>query len=146
LGKNYKKIVRDHKKKMTQVAHVVVPERIIGDEEPILGFEEKNKLGGIPASAGIFKGKACVISRVEDFPKMKNDQVLVIPYSDVGWTPLFAKAGAVVAESGGMLSHSAIIAREYGLPAVVSVSGAMTIRNGRLVTVDANNGIVYLHD
>jgi pyruvate,water dikinase len=146
LGQGYKKIVQFHKKRMAQYADAVVPERIIGDEEPILGIEEKNKLAGIPASAGFYKGKACVISRVEDFPKMKTGQILVIPYSDVGWTPLFAKAGAVVAESGGMLSHSAIIAREYGLPAVVSVSGAMTIRSGRFLSVDANNGIVYLHD
>jgi pyruvate,water dikinase len=146
FSQDYKKIVRMHKKKMAQYAKAVVPERIIGDEEPLLDLEETKKLAGIPASAGYFKGKASVIKQVEDFHKMKKGHILIIPYSDVGWTPLFAKAGAVVAESGGMLSHSAIIAREYGLPAVVSVAGAMSIKDGRLLTVDANNGTVYLHD
>lgn len=143
---NFKKQVDFHKKHMALYAEAHVPERIIGDEEPILNFEEKNKLTGIPASAGYFKGRACVIRKVEDFPRMKSGLILVIPYSDVGWTPLFAKAGAVVAESGGMLSHSAIIAREYGLPAIVSVAGAMKIKDGRIITVDANNGTVYLHE
>jgi pyruvate,water dikinase len=144
--KEYKKQVALHKKQMALFTDVQVPERIIGDEEPILNFEEKNKLSGIPASSGTFKGKACVIRKVEDFPHMKSGSVLVIPYSDVGWTPLFAKAGAVVAESGGMLSHSAIIAREYGLPAIVSVAGAMKIKDGQILTVDANNGTIYLYD
>jgi pyruvate,water dikinase len=69
-------------------------------------------------------------------------EVLVVPYSDVSWTPFFAKAGAVVAESGGLLSHSAIVAREYGLPAVVSVEGACCLRDGTLVSVDGYSGEV----
>jgi phosphohistidine swiveling domain-containing protein len=71
--------------------------------------------------------------------------VLVIPYSDVGWSPLFARAGAVVAESGGLLSHSSIIAREYGIPAVVSVDGAMTLLDRMRVTVDGHKGEIILH-
>jgi pyruvate,water dikinase len=59
----------------------------------------------------------------------------------VAWTPLFAKAGAVISESGGVLSHSLIIAREYGIPAVVSVRGALSIlREGELVLVDGYTG------
>ncbi len=68
--------------------------------------------------------------------------MLIIPFSDVGWTPLFAKAGAVVAESGGMLSHSSIVAREYGIPCVVSVPGAMRIEDGTMLTVDGYSGEV----
>lgn len=67
---------------------------------------------------------------------------MVIPYSDVGWTPFFHLAGAVVSESGGMLSHSSIIAREYGIPAVVSVAGAMRLRDGVLLDVDGFMGKV----
>jgi len=70
----------------------------------------------------------------------------VIPYSDVGWTPLFARAGAVIAESGGILSHSSIIAREYNIPAVVSVKAAMNLPDGALVEVDGYKGLVYLKD
>jgi pyruvate,water dikinase len=69
--------------------------------------------------------------------------VIVIPYSDVGWTPIFSRAGAVIAESGGMLSHSSIVAREYGIPAVVSVNHACQwIRDGDLLAVDGFKGVV----
>lgn len=70
---------------------------------------------------------------------------MVIPYSDVSWTPLFSKAGAVIAESGGILSHSSIVAREHNLPAVVSVTGAcQLLTNGKKVLVDGYKGEVIL--
>jgi pyruvate,water dikinase len=78
--------------------------------------------------------------------KVREGDVLVIPYSDVGWTPLFTKAGAVVAQSGGMLSHSSIIAREYGIPAVVSVPGACQLADDTLVTVNGHNGRILVHE
>jgi len=77
---------------------------------------------------------------------MEPGDVLVIPFSDVGWTPLFAKAGAVVAESGGILSHSSIVAREYGIPAVVSVPNACQLQDGTLVTVDGFQGVVSIQE
>lgn len=77
---------------------------------------------------------------------MKDGDVLVVPFSDVGWTPLFARAGAVIAESGGMLSHSSIIAREYGIPAVVSVSGALSLPDDTCVTVDGFTGEITVHN
>ena len=72
--------------------------------------------------------------------------MLAMPYSAVGWTPLVAKAGAVVAESGGMLSHSSSVAREYGIPCVVCVRGASRIPNGAIVTVDGYRGVVTLQE
>ena len=67
----------------------------------------------------------------------------MVPYSDVAWTPLFSCGGAIVAESGGFLSHTSIVAREYGIPAVVSVSAAMSaIPQGALVEVDGFAGTV----
>ena len=82
---------------------------------------------------------------IKDFKKVKRGDVLVIPYSDVGWTPLFARAGAVVAESGGLLSHSSIVAREYNIPAVVSVAGATQMQDKTLVTVNGHNGEILIH-
>jgi pyruvate,water dikinase len=70
---------------------------------------------------------------------------LDIPYSDVGWTPLLAKAGAVVAASGGILSHSSIVAREYGIPAVVSVPGACQLADDIPVTVNGHGGRITVH-
>ena len=66
----------------------------------------------------------------------------MIPYSDVGWTPFFHLAGAVVSEAGGILSHSSIIAREYGVPAVVSVAGAMRLQDGMVLEIDGYTGKV----
>ena len=70
--------------------------------------------------------------------------MIAIPFSDVGWTPLFARAGAVVAEAGGMLSHSSIVAREYRIPCVVSVAGALQLPDGATVTVDGYAGTVVV--
>jgi pyruvate,water dikinase len=87
-----------------------------------------------------------VVRGIGDFKKLVPGDVLVIPYSDVGWLPLFARAGAVIAESGGMLSHSSIVAREYGIPAVVSVSGALQLSDDMLVSIDGYRGEVHIHD
>jgi pyruvate,water dikinase len=86
-----------------------------------------------------------VILSVADFSKMEQGDVLVIPFSDVSWTPLFTRAGAVIAESGGVLSHSSIVAREYNLPCVVSVSQACNLPDHTLVTVDGYKGEVKIH-
>jgi len=82
---------------------------------------------------------------LEDSAKIQAGDVLVIPYSDISWSPLIARAGAVIAESGGMLSHSSIIAREHQIPAVVSVTGAMDLHDLTLVTVDGFRGEILLH-
>ena len=89
---------------------------------------------------------ARIVRGIDHLDKVSSDDVLVIPFSDVGWTPLFAQAGAVVTESGGMLSHSSIVAREYGLPCVVSVKGAMRIPDGATITVDGCRGTITLED
>jgi len=74
-------------------------------------------------------------------------EVLVAPFTDPGWTPLFTAAAAVVMDFGGMLSHGAIVAREYGLPAVVNVGPATRrLRTGQRVRVDGNSGLVTVLD
>ncbi|MCU0244182.1 MAG: PEP-utilizing enzyme, partial [Acidobacteria bacterium] len=72
--------------------------------------------------------------------------ILVVPFTDVGWAPLFAGVGGIVADTGGQLSHTSIIAREYGIPAVVSVRQATRlVRDGQPVTLDGTAGRLYLH-
>ncbi len=107
--------------------------------------EPTSCLSGIIGSAGIAHGYAVVVEDPADVhrPLSKRD-ILVVPFTDVGWTPLFPSIGGLIAETGGQLSHSAIIAREYGIPAVVSVKDATRLlRNGQPVTVDGNTGRVY---
>ena len=124
---------------------VALPTVIYGDRAIPLEDELADVLEGVATSQGYYCGPVCVVRGVEDFDKLRDGDVLVAPFSDVGWTPLFARAGAVVAESGGMLSHCSIVAREYGIPAVVSVAGACRLVDGELVTVDAYKGRVILH-
>jgi pyruvate,water dikinase len=125
---------------------VSVPPIIVGDQPPPVLQQTGNVLYGTPTSRGRYTGPACVIRGIQEFSKMREGDVLVIPYSDAGWTPLFSKAGAVIAESGGILSHSSIVAREYNIPAVVSVSGACNLPDDIVITIDGYSGEVVIHE
>lgn len=141
-----REIVARRKAEMMASKDLTLPDIIYGDHAPPLQDRDRpgNILKGIPAARGYYQGPARVITRVTDFDRLRVGDVLVIPYSDVSWTPLFTRAGAVVAESGGLLSHSAIVAREFNLPCVVSVPNACQIPDGTPVTVDGFTGNVTL--
>jgi len=101
-------------------------------------------LRGSPASPGVVSGTARVI-RSPAGARLEPGEILVAPSTDPGWTPLFLTAGALVMEMGGMMSHGAVVAREYGIPAVVGVAGATEqITTGQRVTVDGSAGTVVL--
>ena len=131
---------------MREQENITAPELIYGENEPVLDIKSASEFQGVPASAGFYRGPACVVKSRAEFGKVKKGDVLLIPFSDVGWTPIFPKAGAVISESGGMLSHCAIVAREYGIPSVVSALGVMNLKDGQMLTVDANAGVVYTHE
>jgi pyruvate,water dikinase len=145
-GEDFSNLVLQRKDEFSDCKDAIMPEVIFGDSLPPIITSFSDKLSGTPTSRGYYKGPAKVVLGVRDFGKLESGDVLVIPYSDVSWTTLFTKAGAVVAESGGILSHSSIIAREYGLPAVVSVAGAtQQLQDGMIVTVDGYQGDVTIH-
>ncbi len=101
-----------------------------------------NTLQGTPASPGQVTALARVILDPHA-AQLAYGEILVAPSTDPGWTPLFLTAGGLVMEMGGAMSHGAIVAREYGIPAVVGVAGAIErMRTGQLVTVDGTQGIV----
>jgi pyruvate,water dikinase len=101
-------------------------------------------LAGSAASPGVYSGAARVILEAAG-ARLEPGEILVAPFTDPGWTPLFMTAGALVMEMGGMMSHGSIVAREYGIPAVVGVPAATTaIRTGQRVTVDGTKGVVLL--
>jgi pyruvate,water dikinase len=145
-GDDFPHLVAARQQEFEQDRTAILPEIIFGEVAPLVVRDYSEKLNGVPTSKGYYTGKACIIQSLNDFDKLERGDILVIPYSDVSWTPLFANAGAVVAESGGILSHSSIIAREYNIPAVVSVSGAVGIPDGAQITVDGYRGEVLLHD
>ncbi len=102
-------------------------------------------LRGIAASGGVVTGRARVARTLEEGMAIQAGEVLVAPFTDPGWTPLFAVAAAVVTDLGGVLSHGAIVAREYGIPAVVNTRHATArIRTGQTVTVDGDAGAVRI--
>ncbi|WP_049561302.1 PEP/pyruvate-binding domain-containing protein [Nonomuraea sp. SBT364] len=100
-------------------------------------------VAGAPASAGTATGPVKVIRDPSEFGKLDGGDVLVCPYTNPSWTPLFQRAAAVVVDAGGSASHAAIVAREYGIPAVMGTGdGTAVLADGRLVTVDGDAGLV----
>jgi len=133
---------------MVQAASIQLPDLILGDHVPTVHepVHEPGVLHGIPVSRGLYEGPVRVLRTTDESEKLRKGDVLVIPYSDVAWTPLFASAGAIVSEAGGSLSHSAIVARELQIPAVVSVNRACHLPDGVRVVVDAYEGTVRRAD
>ena len=104
-----------------------------------------DRFEGYPGAPGIIEGPARVITSFEDFPKLQHGEILVCPYTATAWTPLFPKIKGVVTDTGGMLTHAAITAREYRIPAVVGTWRATkSIQDGDLIRVDGNLGIVEI--
>ncbi|MEH1959596.1 MAG: glycerol-3-phosphate acyltransferase [Nostoc sp.] len=102
-------------------------------------------LQGIGASQGQVEGRVKVLRNLQDLPEIDRDTILVVPYTDSGWAPLLSRAGGLIAEAGGRLSHGAIVAREYGIPAVMDVRGATwLLQDGQRVRIDGSRGIVEL--
>ncbi len=103
-------------------------------------------LRGVAGSRGVATSVARVVRSPEEFHRVRPGDVLVCVSTSPTWTPLFGSLSALVSDSGGVLSHTAIVAREYGLPAVVGVGyGTSVIADGQLVTVDGDSGVVMLH-
>ena len=117
-----------------------------GTEPEAVGAVEvaDGALVGSPASAGVVTSRARVVLDPVG-AHLEPGEILVAPSTDPGWTPLFLTAGGLVMEMGGSNSHGAVVAREYGIPAVVGVPDATTrITSGQLVTVDGAAGSVQV--
>jgi pyruvate,water dikinase len=98
---------------------------------------------GTPACAGRATGTVRVISGPAEFGTLKPGEILVCPYTNPSWTPLFQRAAAVVVDTGGIGSHAAIVARENGIPAVMGTGdGTRVLSTGQRVTVDGTSGLV----
>ena len=116
----------------------------VWEASKLLVFDSKgNVLKGVSGSPGVAVGKACLISTPAEFYKMQKGDVLVCRLTDPEWTPLFTLASAVVADTGSALSHAAIVAREFNIPAVLGVGFATAkFKDGDMITVDGNKGEV----
>ncbi len=127
-----------------------IPSLVFGNNPPLTSIDtpiQGKFLQGIAASPGIKVGKIKILRRLTEAKGIDKDTILVVPYTDSGWSIALSRAGGIIAEVGGRLSHGAIIAREYQIPAVMDVNQAMKLlRDGQQVRIDGTRGIVETVD
>jgi phosphohistidine swiveling domain-containing protein len=159
------KIVQQHKAEMERFSRVAPPQMLgtapafemtdggsmvralfKGEMNPAnSGNGELNTARGLPGSSGVVRGTARLIHSLAEADKLQPGDVLIAIATEPPWTPLFATACAVVTDGGGVLSHSAVVAREYRIPAVVGTGNATsTFKDGQLIEVDGDAGLVRL--
>jgi pyruvate,water dikinase len=109
--------------------------------------EDGAELHGAPAAPGVVEGVARVIVSPEQLAEMHDGEILVCGSTSPAWAPIFQKIRATVTDVGGVMSHAAIVCREYGLPAVVGTGRATSqIRTGQMIRVDGSAGVVTILD
>jgi pyruvate,water dikinase len=125
--------------------NVGIPEPL---EEEVLVPITGNQIRGIPVSRGLVRARARIVNSVAEAATLQPGEIMVVSFTDIGWTPYFSLISGLITEIGSPLSHGAVVAREYGIPAVVSAKGARNfIKTGDMVALDGESGTVELvHD
>nr|WP_092074399.1 rifamycin-inactivating phosphotransferase [Dendrosporobacter quercicolus]NSL49907.1 phosphoenolpyruvate synthase [Dendrosporobacter quercicolus DSM 1736]SDM93424.1 pyruvate, water dikinase [Dendrosporobacter quercicolus] len=144
-------LIADRKEKYQEYEKLTPPRVMTSEGEIIYGSYGQQDappgaLPGIPVSAGVVEGRARIILKPEQ-AKLDKGDILVATFTDPGWTPFFVSASGVVTEVGGLMTHGAIVAREYGIPAVVGVQQATSlIQDGQKIRVNGTKGYIELLD
>jgi pyruvate,water dikinase len=142
-------IISKRKEEYKLYERLTPPRVITSDGEIIVGEYKRENLpagamAGLPVSSGVIEGRARVILKMED-ADLEGGDILVTSFTDPSWTPLFVSIRGLVTEVGGLMTHGAVIAREYGLPAVVGVENATKlIKDGQRIRVDGTEGYVEI--
>jgi phosphohistidine swiveling domain-containing protein len=141
------KVAEARKRRQTELSLEVPPVLFSDDLEaigrPLPEVPGGSKLEGVPLSAGLCEGPALVLAEPTAAPPGEGGYVLVCPTTDPAWVPLFVRAKGLVMETGGVLSHGAIVAREFGLPAVAGLPGVtQQLKTGQTLRVDGGRGTV----
>jgi len=145
-----RQIITDRRAEYDKNSSVTPPETVFGKFDPDNYIpdaidEHTQELKGFGVSPGTATGKARVILRADTDEQLLAGEILVAPFTDPGWTPYFVPASAIVMNEGGVISHGSIVAREYGIPAVVNVGSATKIiKTGQMIQVDGNLGSVRI--
>ena len=143
------KVINNRKNEYKLYEKLTPPRVITSDGEIITGKYKRENLPteaivGLPVSSGVIEGRARVILNMED-ADLEDGDILVTAFTDPGWTPLFVSIKGLVTEVGGLMTHGAVIAREYGLPAVVGVENATKlIKDGQRIRVDGTEGYIEI--
>lgn len=104
-----------------------------------------DSLRGLPTSRGRVTGTARVVKQLDQIGRLNRGEILIANSTDPGWTPVFALISGVVVETGGLLSHSSCLAREYGFPAAQVENALQLIPDGATITIDGDSGEVRVH-
>jgi rifampicin phosphotransferase len=142
-------LVQIRKEEYQHFRKLSAPRVLTSDGEEIkAGYKRENlpegALPGMPVSSGVIEGIARVITDPTK-ATINKGEILVAPFTDPGWTPLFINASGLVMEIGGLLTHGTVVAREYGIPAVVGITDATKkIKTGQKIRVDGNAGFVMI--
>ncbi len=143
------RIVSTRKDEYKYYEKLTPPRVITSDGEIISGVYKRENIpagaiAGLPVSSGVIEGRARVILYMED-ADLHDGDILVTSFTDPSWTPLFVSIKGLVAEVGGLMTHGAVIAREYGLPAVIGVENATRLINdGQRIRVNGTEGYVEI--
>ncbi|TFG08813.1 MAG: hypothetical protein EU539_01295 [Promethearchaeota archaeon] len=106
---------------------------------------ESHLLQGIPASQGVLTSKIRVLNKIEEIPTIQAGEILVVPKTDPGWTSVFSRLGGLITETGGILSHGAVVSREFNIPAVTNITNACQLfKTGQEATINGYNGTVLI--
>ena len=148
-GDDFTDIIATRKIKRELMLQIEVPDVIFSDALEDMGkpmaMGAAETYTGVGVSTGVATGKARVLLTPTDVQPSDRDYILVCPSTDPAWTPLFLHAAGLVMERGGLLSHGAVVAREYGVPAVVNIPNATRyIADGQMLQVDGNQGVVSI--
>jgi phosphohistidine swiveling domain-containing protein len=145
-----KRLIMERKMDYLLKKKIPVPSVIFHDGLESIGQQSEREAAEVLSGTGVTKGKVTGTARIMMTPlqigNLNHGDIMVAPTTDPGWTPLFFIVSALVMDTGNALSHGAVLAREYGLAAVVNVSGATEfIKDGQQITVDVEQGKVFLH-
>lgn len=139
-----------NRKKQFEYNQKLVPPRFMTSEGEVMTGRRRQvnapegALIGTPVSSGVVEGYAKVVLHPEE-AKLNPGEIMIAPFTDPGWTPLFHSAKALVMEVGGMMTHGAVVAREYGIPAVVGIDNATEIlKDGTYIRIDGSEGYVQI--
>lgn len=150
-GESLIKLVEQRKEEYEHYRKLNAPRVMTSNGEEIKAIIKRENLPegaltGIPVSSGVIEGIARVITDPSK-DSLNKGEILIAPFTDPGWTPLFINAAGLVMEVGGQLTHGTVVAREYGIPAVVGISDATKlIKTGQRIRVDGNAGYVIVID
>jgi pyruvate,water dikinase len=131
-------VTRRKRKRLSLASKPIIDPRLLATTQPA---GEGILLTGTSGSPGVAQGPARIIRQVSEFGNLHTGDILVAPVTNPAWTPLFQRAAAVVVDTGGSASHAAIVAREYGIPAVMgTIQGTAKLKDGQWITVDGTRG------